>query len=68
MDCQWIKIVTNLKHRDYLSSVVNREPKMINCTHYRHTKYTVRILYFGSLLYMELDTEAMIRSDLSDEF
>lgn len=68
MDCQWIDIVTNLKHREYLSSVVSREPKMINSTHYRHTKYTVRILYFGNLLYMELDTEVMIRSDLLMNF
>lgn len=63
MDCQWIKIVTNLRHREYLSSVVSREPKMIKSTHYGHTKYTVRILYFGSLMYTELDTEAMIRSN-----
>lgn len=68
MDCQWIKIVTNLKHREYLSSVVSREPKMINSTHYRHTKYTVRILYFGSPMYTELDTEAMIRSNLLTNF
>lgn len=47
MDCQWIKIVTNLKHSEYLSSIVSSEPKNINSTHYRHTKYNVSISILG---------------------